>query len=105
MMEETVQSGTARKAFHGQMRDPVLSQLRIGGKTGSISNRTNEVRFDWFVGFADAKDGSGQLAVAVMVAHEEYIGVRAGTYARMAMVHYFKKQVPPKEVKSAKLNG
>jgi len=105
MMEETVQSGTARKAFRGQMRDPVLSQLRIGGKTGSISNRTNDLRFDWFVGFADAKDGSGQLAVAVMVAHEEYIGVRAGTYARMAITHYFKKPVPPKEVKSAKTKG
>ena len=105
MMEETVQSGTARKAFRGQMKDPVLSHLRIGGKTGSISSRTNDARFDWFVGFAEAKDGSGQLAVAVMVAHEEYIGVRAGTYARMAFTHYFKQQMPPNEIKSAKSKG
>jgi hypothetical protein len=95
MMEETVQSGTARKAFRGQQRDPVLARLRIGGKTGSISNATNDARYDWFVGFAESKEGSGQLAVAVMVAHEEYIGVRAGTYARMAMAHYFKQQLPP----------
>ena len=105
MMEETVQSGTARKAFRGQMRDPVLSQLRIGGKTGSISSQTNDARFDWFIGFAEAKDGSGQLAVAAMVAHEEYIGVRAGTYARMAMAHYFKQHLPPRESNNTKSKG
>ena len=31
------------------------------------------------------------LAVSVMVAHEEYIGTRAGQYARMVIEHYFKK--------------
>ncbi len=105
MMEETVHSGTARKAFRGQQRDPVLSQLRIGGKTGSISNTTNDARYDWFVGFAEEKKGQGQLAVAVMVAHQEYIGVRAGTYARMAMAYYFKKRMPPQADKDAKPKG
>jgi hypothetical protein len=30
------------------------------------------------------------MVVSVMVAHEEYIGIRAGQYARMAIEHYFK---------------
>jgi hypothetical protein len=30
------------------------------------------------------------MVVAVMVAHEDYIGTRAGQYARMAIEHYFK---------------
>lgn len=102
MMETTVQSGTAHKVFRGQLRDPVLSHVRIGGKTGSISNQTNDARFDWFIGYAEAKEGAGQLAVAVLVAHEEYIGVRAGTYARMAMSYYFKNHLARHESKSTK---
>jgi penicillin-binding protein A len=67
--------------------------LRIGGKTGSISTRSRDARIDWFAGFASKKDGSGQVVVAAVVAHEEFIGVRAGAYARMAMTHYFKNQL------------
>jgi peptidoglycan glycosyltransferase len=67
----------------------VLSRLRLGGKTGSIYNRAHDARFDWFVGFAAEKKGE-KMVVSAMVAHEEYIGTRAGQYARMAIEHYFK---------------
>jgi peptidoglycan glycosyltransferase len=90
LMENTVSSGTGRKAFRGYRRDKVLSRLDIGGKTGSIDNHSHDVRFDWFVGFAREKEGQKKLAVAVMVAHQDYIGIRAGQYARMAFSHYFK---------------
>ncbi len=92
MMETTVKSGTGRRAFRRMQRDRTLSGLRIGGKTGTISNRSNDARFDWFVGFAEDKDSSDRLAVAVLVAHEEYIGIRAGEYARMAIASYFENQ-------------
>jgi penicillin-binding protein A len=95
MMEATVHSGTARSWFRDMQRDPVLSKLRIGGKTGSISN--DNARFDWFVGFAQARQGSGRLVVAAMVAHEEFIGTRAGTYARIAMRHYFDNPLASKD--------
>jgi penicillin-binding protein A len=90
LMATTVSTGTGRKSFRDQHRNKVLSQLNIGGKTGSIYNRTHDARYDWFVGFAQEKHGSGQLAIAVLVAHEEYIGIRATEYARMAISHYFK---------------
>lgn len=90
MMEATVRSGTARSLFRNRQRDPVLSALRIGGKTGSISTRDREARIDWFAGYAEKQKGRERLVVAALVAHEEYIGVRAGTYARTAMTHYFK---------------
>ena len=105
MMEKTVQSGTARKLFSGSKRDAILSRLRIGGKTGSISNRNNDARFDWFVGFAQDKNGPGQLVVAALVAHEEYIGVRAATYARMAMAHYFRGQWAQQNNTAARSNS
>jgi peptidoglycan glycosyltransferase len=90
LMVATVTSGTARKIFRGHRRSKVLSRLRLGGKTGSIFNRAHDARFDWFVGFAAEKKGEAKLVVSAMVAHEEYIGTRAGQYARMAIEHYFK---------------
>ena len=89
LMETTIRSGTSRKSFRGYRRDKTLSRLQIGGKTGSIGNRTHDQRFDWFVGFAREPQSEVKLAVAVMVAHQDYIGIRASRYARMAMKYYF----------------
>lgn len=102
LMESTVKSGTARRLFRGQKRDPVLSQLRIGGKTGTIYNRSHDARFDWFVGFAVGKHSPRRLIVAALVAHEEYIGIRAGTYARMAITHYFQNHLAKHATQDAK---
>ncbi|MHB1398166.1 MAG: penicillin-binding transpeptidase domain-containing protein [Trichloromonadaceae bacterium] len=89
MMEATINSGTARKAFSQYQKDRVLAGLQIGGKTGSLSNAGKDVRYDWFVGFAKERQGGRQLAVAVMVAHQDLIGIRAGDYARRTFAYYF----------------
>ena len=89
LMEATVRYGTARKAFKGFQKDPVLSKCNLGGKTGSIYNKKHDLRYDWFVGFADLKNGDKKMAIAVVVAHEEYIGIRAAAYARMAIKKYY----------------
>ena len=90
LMENTIKSGTGRKAFRRYRRDKILSKLNIGGKTGSIDNRIHDARYDWFVGFAEEKNGEKKIAVSVIVAHEKYIGLRATYYARIAMKKYFK---------------
>ena len=89
LMAETIKSGTCRKIFRGYRRDKILSRLNIGGKTGSIHNKNHDTRYDWFVGFAEEKNGTEKIVLSIVVAHEEYIGVRAGQYARMAIKHYF----------------
>lgn len=99
MMETTVKSGTARKAFRGYTRDKTLKKLVIGGKTGSIYNKAHDARFDWFVGFAKTKDLSEKIVISVVVAHEEYIGRRAGEYARLAFKTYFKNYFAKEEAK------
>jgi cell division protein FtsI/penicillin-binding protein 2 len=101
LMKETVQAGTGRKSFRDRRRHKVLSKLNIGGKTGSIFNRAHDARFDWFVGYATQKEGTAQLAVAVMVAHEEYIGTRATRYARWAIDHYFQDHLATPDLKAA----
>lgn len=93
MMQATVLKGTGRKVFSGLRRHATLSHLEIGGKTGSIFNRAHDARFDWFVGYARAQKGRKPLAVSVLVAHEEYIGIRAGQYARMAMTRFFEDRI------------
>ena len=105
LMEATVQAGTGRKSFRDRRRHKVLSKLTIGGKTGSIFNRAHDARFDWFVGFAQEKKGPGQLAVAVLVAHEEYIGTRATEYARWAIDHYFKSHLAKHDTQAASPGG
>ena len=97
LMAATITSGTARKPFRGYTRNKVLSRLNLGGKTGSIYNRDHDARFDWFVGFATEKKGPEKIVVSVMVAHEKYIGIRAGQYARMAIEHYFKDYFTKKD--------
>jgi len=89
LMQRTIRSGTASKSFAGYRRDPVLKTLTLGGKTGSISNRTRDVRVDWFVGFAKEKKTGRSMAIAVVVGHQAYIGTRASAYARKAITCYF----------------
>lgn len=102
LMETTIRSGTGRKVFRSQRRDKVLSKLVIGGKTGSIYNRSHDARFDWFAGYARTKGGQASLSIAVVVAHEEYIGRRAGEYARIAFKHYFEDHFARQETAGAK---
>jgi peptidoglycan glycosyltransferase len=90
LMKATIESGTCRKKFRGYRKDPVLSRLNIGGKSGSINNKARDARIDWFVGYAAEKEGLEKLALAVVVAHGKYRGFRAAQYARMVMKHYFK---------------
>jgi membrane peptidoglycan carboxypeptidase len=92
LMRRTVTHGTARKIFRRRDKDKVLSRLVIGGKTGSIDTRDHGARYDWFIGFADGPRAADAIAVAVLVAHEKYIGRRAGEYARRAMHEYFRRQ-------------
>ena len=89
MMEASVERGTCRGPFRDQKRHPVLRQLIIGGKSGSIDNQDHSARIDWFVGFAHVRQGTAGIAIAAVVAHEKFIGTRAGHYARQLMTEYF----------------
>ena len=100
MMEATVNSGTGRKAFKDYQKDSVLAQLNIGGKTGSMDNQEHEAHYDWFVGFAMDRASEKKVVVSVVVAHEKYIGTRAGYYARILMKQYFSNYFSVAEHKS-----
>jgi cell division protein FtsI/penicillin-binding protein 2 len=89
LMAATISQGTSKRAFRGYRRDRVLSNLVLGGKTGSIKNETDKWLYDWFVGYGAEKAGSRKLALAVLVVHGELLRARAHEYARLALKYYF----------------
>lgn len=90
MMTHTITTGTAKKAFRKYRKDKVLARLTMGGKTGSLYNKDHTVKLDWFTGFAKNKE-KHQIAVSILVGHGEYIGTRAGTFARKIFKAYFSR--------------
>lgn len=91
LMHATIAEGTAKKLFKGYRSNPVLSHLEICGKTGSINNNPEQIRFDWFIGFAKDKKTGKKFVAGVIVAHKKYIGTRAAQYFKKAVTAYFSK--------------
>jgi membrane peptidoglycan carboxypeptidase len=65
MLVDTTLRGTARKAFRTRRGRPLLDPVRVAGKTGSLSGRDPDGRYEWFVGVAPADEP--RLAVAVVL--------------------------------------
>jgi hypothetical protein len=69
MMVETTQNGTARRAFRGSFGRPLLREMTIAGKTGSLSGTTPPGRYEWFIGLAPADHP--KIAIAVLVVQQK----------------------------------
>ena len=68
MLVETTKRGTARSAFRERGR-PILGPVRVAGKTGSLSGRDPDGRYEWFAGVAPAENP--RIAVATLVVQGE----------------------------------
>jgi cell division protein FtsI/penicillin-binding protein 2 len=91
LMAATISSGTCSSTFRGYRRDRILSKLSIGGKTGSINDKSDELRYDWFVGYGAEKAGTRKLALSVLVVHDKLLREKAQEFARRAIRYYFKE--------------
>lgn len=91
LMAATISSGTCSSTFRGYRRDSILSKLSIGGKTGSINNKSDELHYDWFVGYCAEKAGTKKLALSVLVVHDKLLREKSHEFARRAMRYYFKE--------------
>jgi len=65
MLVDTTARGTARRAFRDPRGRPLLGSLEVAGKTGSLSGRDPDGRYEWFMGVAPAENP--EVAVAVVV--------------------------------------
>ncbi len=88
MMRETVEDGTARRAF--AKAGDALEGLAVGGKTGSLTANKPVTAWTWFVGFAPAEDP--QIAFAVMVGNGPLWWMRATDVARDVLAAWNKQR-------------
>jgi cell division protein FtsI/penicillin-binding protein 2 len=65
MMTATTERGTARKGFRTAAGRTLLRHLDVAAKTGTLSGKDPDGRYEWFIGVAPANDA--KLAIAVLV--------------------------------------
>ncbi len=92
-MLRSVTQGTARKHMSTKnMARKNFEALRLGGKTGSLDGTDPAGRYDWFMGFAEAKnDPSKSIVVIVMQMHKE-IRSQPATQVAAAIINYWAHQ-------------
>jgi hypothetical protein len=93
LMEATIQEGTGRRRFADAASHKILSDLTIGGKSGTINDSFGN-HVDWFVGFAYIKGKKGAaakpLALAAVVVHSGRSRVTSQDLVREAIINYYK---------------
>ena len=94
MMESTVESGTSYRSFHDRNGKPYLPEIRVAGKTGTLTRPAPDGPFyTWFVGFAPSR--KPEVAISVMVANHLKWRVKATNVAcDMLRVYFADKGAP-----------
>jgi cell division protein FtsI/penicillin-binding protein 2 len=68
LMVGVVARGTAKSAFRDLKGRPLLGDVRVAGKTGSLSGTNPKGRYEWFIGVAPAEKPSIAIATVVVSA-------------------------------------
>jgi cell division protein FtsI/penicillin-binding protein 2 len=94
MMENTVESGTSYKSFHDRAGKPYLPDIRVAGKTGTLTKAAVDGPFyTWFVGFAPSR--KPEVAISIMVANHLKWRVKATNLGcDMLRVYFADKGAP-----------
>ncbi len=97
MMEQTVLSGTSRKAFRRIMREKRFQEIEMGGKTGHFTGLNPKGRTDWFVGYAS--DGeNNKVAIATITVNIQKWTVKSSALAEMMFRKHFKTVLEEKDI-------
>ncbi|MGE5189082.1 MAG: penicillin-binding transpeptidase domain-containing protein [Gemmatimonadota bacterium] len=87
MMVKTIEAGTSRRTFGTPDRTPLLRDMEVAGKTGSLSGWTPRMRFEWFAGVAPVADA--RLAVAALVVNSNRWRIKGSYVGKEAFSAYF----------------
>jgi cell division protein FtsI/penicillin-binding protein 2 len=88
MMEATVDGGTSYRAFHDKRGRAYLPDIRVAGKTGTLTKPAADGPFyTWFVGFAPSR--KPEVAIAVLVANGAKWRVKASNVGADVLRVYF----------------
>jgi hypothetical protein len=98
LMRAAVYEGTGRKRFFDALTHPVLKDLELGGKSGTI-NDTEGNSVDWFVALSKIRGKDGKearpLAVAAVIVHNGRVRLSSQELARRAVLNYYKSGRSP----------
>ncbi|MFH1861065.1 MAG: penicillin-binding transpeptidase domain-containing protein [bacterium] len=91
MMIQTVHGeGNAHKAFYDRRGNPYIPGIKIAGKTGSLSCKSQPKNCTWFVGFAPADNP--EIAIAVLIVNHDTWRAKACTITRRILEAYFENK-------------
>jgi len=95
MMVKTVEIGTSHRTFGTAERTPLLQDMDVAAKTGSLSGWTPSVHFEWFAGVAPV--GSPRLALSALVVNDNRWKIKGSYVGKEAFNSYFgyPSSVPP----------
>lgn len=88
MMEATTTMGTSKRAFFYK-RKPVLGDIRVAGKTGTLNGDNPAGLNNWFIGAAPIENPLIAVAVVVVNSHDAYSASKIG---RMMIEEYLVKR-------------
>lgn len=91
MLEVTTKRGTARKAFT-QDGKPLLPNVRVAGKTGTLVGGRPARMVSWFAGFAPVDHP--KIAVAVLLSNDVSWWSKGNQVAAKVFEAYFEKNKP-----------
>jgi cell division protein FtsI/penicillin-binding protein 2 len=87
MMVKTIEMGTSRRTFGSPDSTPLLKDMEVAGKTGSLSGWTPRMHFEWFAGVAPVDDP--KLAVAALVVNDNRGRIKGSYVGKEAFNAYF----------------
>lgn len=87
MMVKTVEMGTSSRTFGNPETNPMLADMQVAGKTGSLSGWNPRMKFEWFAGVAPV-DGA-RLAVAALVVNGSDPKIKGSYVGKEAFASYF----------------
>lgn len=88
MMVGTTDYGSARKGFRDRRGNRFLKDIKVAGKTGTLTARTRKyLQYSWFVGFAPAD--RPEYVISVLIGNPELWHIKAHTAARMVLQEAF----------------
>ena len=92
LMSATVERGTSKKIFRSLIPWLRMSEIEVGGKTGSLTGNDPQGKVDWFVGYGKSPEGD-KIAVAALTVNKKRWMVKSSYLARqMIEAHYKSNQ-------------
>jgi len=89
LMKDTIVHGTCRKSFRRLRRKKAFKNMELGAKTGTINDKTDQFKYDWFTAYVLPPNGAKGICIAVLGVHGKKLGIRANRLGRYIINHYF----------------